>query len=99
MNISLDYDLTYTLDPESWNKFIDLMTDAGHKVYCFTLRYPSEMTLVYHSIGEKIEPKNCIPCSRESKYEKAKTLDINIDVWIDDNPQYVYENIPEDMLE
>ncbi len=35
--IALDYDNTYTMDPEGWNQFIELFHDRG--VYCVTYRY------------------------------------------------------------
>ena len=33
MNISIDYDDTYTKDPLMWNWFAQQALDRGHKVY------------------------------------------------------------------
>lgn len=38
MIISIDYDLTYTLDPHFWNAFVKLAVDCGHKVIMITGR-------------------------------------------------------------
>lgn len=80
MKIGLDWDGTFTADPKSWQKFIDIMTLAGHEVYITTSRgedTPIEMT-----------PNNLagvIYCNFVAKKEVIP----EIDVWIDDNPYYI----------
>jgi len=39
MIIFLDYDRTYTLDPDMWDIFIVLAKANKHQVYCLTMRY------------------------------------------------------------
>ena len=39
MNIAIDYDDTYTLDPNTWDVIITTLEKAGHEVYCVTKRY------------------------------------------------------------
>ena len=39
MNIAIDYDDTYTLDPCVWEAIIQLLKDNGHNVFCVTKRY------------------------------------------------------------
>ena len=39
MNVAIDYDNTYTLDPVAWNKIINILLASNHKVYCVTKRY------------------------------------------------------------
>ena len=92
MNISLDYDETYTRDPEFWNQFIQLAKTAGHKIYCITLRSPQQSQEVYESIGEVIGKDNCIFTSMITKKSFAWSKKIRIDVWIDDMPVMIEES-------
>ena len=38
MKLSLDYDDTFTRDPETWYKIAMLLQQAGHTIYGFTMR-------------------------------------------------------------
>ena len=86
MNISLDYDNTYTRDPDSWNHFIYIMSAAGHRVYCVTLRTPEQGDEVRNSIGKLVE---CHFTSMQSKSKYMYARGISIDVWIDDMPSCI----------
>jgi len=79
MNIALDYDKTYTNDPELWDSFIRLSVDRGHSVAIVTMRYPSEC------VGEMQVP--VIYTSR-----KAKQDFYSADVWVDDSPVHIYKD-------
>jgi hypothetical protein len=89
MNISLDYDHTYTQDPELWNDIIKIMQAAGHRVYCVTARYHWESREVMDTVG-----KLCPVYFTERKAKKPYMLSLNIliDVWIDDTPQAILMN-------
>lgn len=89
MIIALDYDGTYTNDPEAWIKFIELFLTAGHEVICVTMRTPDEVTDMC-SILKDIIP--IIPTSRASKEKFLLKFNIKPDVWIDDNPFWIYED-------
>jgi hypothetical protein len=95
MNISLDFDDTYTRDPYMWDKFIELAHSVGHKVYCVTARcdeYHPERDEVYETIGKLIGKERCIfTCGRAKRPETYKHK-ISIDVWIDDMPDAITEN-------
>lgn len=84
MNIAIDYDDTYTLDKNLWNKIIDIFLKDGHKVFCITKRY--------EHIADDIRQDMKIPIiyATKSKLEAAIKKNINIDVWIDDKPQTIY---------
>ena len=86
MKIALDFDSTYTLDPDSWNKFIETFKNAGHQIYCVTMRYDNddERRDVVNSLHGKVD--NIIFTGRKSKLEYVASRGIKIDVWIDDNP-------------
>ena len=82
---SLDFDGTYTLDPEMWNEWVILAQARGHIIYCVTLRSPTYSVEVLGSIGAD----RCIFTSSEGKKEFTKQLNIDIDVWIDDIPEFI----------
>ena len=90
MNISLDYDNTYTLDPEGWDAVVDVMKLRGHKVYVVTLRTPSEGDDVRRQLSDKAEA--IIFTSRGAKADCVQMLGISIDVWIDDMPWFIYND-------
>ena len=95
MNISIDFDDTYTRDPEMWNIVIAQMQISGHKVYCVTARQPNEYdTLeVYSSIGRIVGSDNCYFTSMQSKKNYMFSKGIYINVWIDDNPDAIVHGI------
>ena len=88
MNISLDYDETYTRDPILWLNLIRIAKERGHKVYVVTMRYPEEGAEVLQELQRHVE--QVIFTSRQAKkqycYDNHK---LNIDVWIDDMPFFV----------
>jgi hypothetical protein len=94
MNISVDFDDTYTRDPAMWDSFIKLAQANGHTVYCVTMRGPWDMDRieVVDSIGKLIGKDNCIFTAGKAKGKFCFDLGICIDVWIDDMPSAVNEN-------
>lgn len=90
MNLSLDYDNTYTRDPHAWNQFITLMRNRGHKVYCVTMRTPGEGLQVFHDLTGKVD--GIAFTSRQAKKDYMFAQGINIDVWVDDMPLFCIED-------
>jgi len=86
MNIGLDFDDTYTRDPEAWNEFIYNFTSRGHTIYCTTFRFPEQSQQVYDSIGKVIGNDNCYFTAYTAKRQYMQSKGIMIDVWIDDQP-------------
>jgi len=82
MRIAIDYDGTYTRDPKMWDIFISNAKSHGHEIICVTMRYPHE---------EINMPCNIIYTSREAKARHTMMKNIEFDVWIDDNPLYIYQ--------
>ncbi|SAL79959.1 hypothetical protein AWB71_06015 [Caballeronia peredens] len=89
MNISLDFDGTYTEDPASWNHFIDTFTAAGHNVMIVTMRHESEANSTMKKLSKK---GRVIYTDRKAKEEFVAALGITIDVWIDDTPAWIYND-------
>lgn len=85
MIISLDYDDTYTRDPVFWLGFVRNAKQAGHTVFCVTMRNASErVDTVLANLVEDV-----IYTARAAKREATLARGIWIDVWIDDMPHFV----------
>lgn len=80
MNINIDYDDTYTANPDMWDEIIETMHKYDCKVYCITKR-----------LGSLDERKPQIPVIHavKSKLEASVASDVKIDIWIDDKPQSI----------
>lgn len=86
MIIALDYDKTYTLDQCCWNDIIYLLKHRSHKVICITMRYPHE------PIMDMPKDIQIYYTSRHAKLVWAKQNNIHVDIWIDDNPAWLFDN-------
>jgi histidinol phosphatase-like PHP family hydrolase len=86
MLIALDYDKTYTADKVLWNKFIQTANEHGHKIICFTMRYPDERIL---NMPSDIEIHYT---SRKAKKVWAEQNGFLVDIWIDDRPAWLFED-------
>jgi hypothetical protein len=79
--ISIDYDDTFSVCPETWTKVVHLLRSAGANVFCVTARRP-DMAItdfpgeVYYTSGE---PK--------AQYMREQYVDVNI--WVDDWPELI----------
>lgn len=82
MIVGLDYDGTYTRDPETFDRLITQFTNAGHKVICITMRrYPEEQI--------KVPGIDVVYTDRRAKALYAEENGIQIDIWIDDKPRWL----------
>ena len=90
MNISLDYDETYTRDPEFWDLVISAAHYQDHKVYCVTMRSAAECDDVFASLMNKVDGIFCT--NRQAKEKYMFKEGIMIDVWIDDMPFFILNN-------
>ena len=91
MNISLDFDDTYTRDPILWDEFINRAQERGHTVYCITARPPTKENKaeVYEALAKLIGKDNCLFADCKAKAKFAFENNVFIDVWIDDLPSNV----------
>lgn len=90
MNLSLDYDNTYTRDPVFWDAFIGMAKRYGHRVYCITMRTPAEGEEVVRYLGHQVD--SILFTSRGNKHDYAFKHHVSIDVWIDDMPYFILNN-------
>lgn len=89
---SLDYDGTYTRDKDLWNNFITLLKQKGHKVYVVTMRYdhPTEAYEVRQDLEGKVD--GFFFTGRQAKKPFMKEQNIWVDIWIDDQPEFILGN-------
>lgn len=89
MIICLDYDDTYTLDPEFWEMVIAAAQWRGHTVILATMRYPAETDYGLLGLGKSID---VIFTSRQAKRPFLAELGYRPDVWIDDSQHWIYQD-------
>lgn len=87
MRIALDFDGTYTEDPEFWNGFIIAAQRKDHTVQIVTFRekdtpLPNEDW--FRDIGVLV-----FYTAREAKKRYMDRMGLAIDIWIDDNPDLI----------
>lgn len=93
MQIGLDYDDTYTRDPDAWNQVILILMAAGHTVWCVSARHERVMKEVRDTVGQYVGEDACIGTNNVSKRSfMFVEHGVYIDVWIDDNPEFIIEN-------
>lgn len=87
MNVALDYDGTYTEDPELWLAFVRALELRGHNVWIVTMRYASETADMDKRIMELVD--GVVFTGRQAKRKACEERGIKIHVWVDDNPEAV----------
>lgn len=81
MLIALDYDGTYTADPALWDSFVASAVARGHRVICVTMRHETEAIIM---------PCEIIYTGRRAKMVSIDDLGLQIDIWIDDSPHWLF---------
>lgn len=88
MIISLDFDDTYTRDPEAWKQFIKLFRSRGHTVYVVTMRYELyEGDLVKRELAHLVD--GIFFTGRLLKEKFMLDRGIMVQVWVDDMPRAI----------
>lgn len=93
--IALDYDDTYTADPELWQMFIMRAEKRGHRVYIVTCRRDTDENRL-EVYGDRESTLTGLPWSRHiftglaPKKWFCEQRGIKIDIWIDDMPECIY---------
>jgi hypothetical protein len=92
MTISIDYDRTFTADPRLWGEFAKQSAAAGNRVVMVSRRPDTaeNQAAMAEALGEYIEAFSDVLLVGETmKDEAAKAAGIEVDVWIDDSPQFI----------
>ena len=84
MNIALDFDDTYTRDPEFWDEFIQSALTKGHDIRIVTFRKSRMTDPMLDKIGIPV-----IYTEFTQKRVFTNKLGWIVDVWIDDSPEFI----------
>jgi len=85
---ALDYDETFTADPDFWRQFIALAASFGHTVTCVTCRRETMDNAM--QIGGDV-PAQVVFTDHGAKKAVCEMKGVHIDVWIDDDPRCIIE--------
>lgn len=88
MNIALDFDDTFTADPELWADFVNVAKGRGHIIYCVTARRNTAENIaeITAQFTEYMIDIPIIFSNLKSKLQTVQEYGIRIDIWIDDAP-------------
>lgn len=92
MLIALDYDGTYTADPDLWRAFIRNAQARGHQVFVVTMRHgPQHDQPEHHDVERQLAglADRIIYTGRRAKRPHVEFLGHRVQVWIDDKPHWV----------
>lgn len=79
--ISVDYDDTYTEDPEMFEQIMELMKKRGHIPVIVTARNKEK-----HPISSRFE---VFYTNGENKAQFMRNVGLEVDIWIDDWPELI----------
>ena len=88
ISIALDYDDTFTADPDLWRAFIADAVARGHSVVCITARRKT-LENQQELAREMPEGVRVHFSYDEPKADYAKRNGVPVDVWIDDHPGWI----------
>jgi len=91
--VALDYHNTYSADPKFWDTFIYMCWMRKWDVYCVShTTDDKEKKDLFDSIGKVIGKKNVILTEGQAKQPYCEKHNIDIDIWIDNNPLHIIED-------
>lgn len=92
MIYGLDYDDTFSADAELWHAWAKLAVKRGHRVIGVTARNRDQ--IIDHAMFLDA-CESIVYCAGHAKYDVVLDhMDLAIDVWIDDKPQYILQSWP-----
>jgi hypothetical protein len=93
LTISIDFDRTFSADPELWGQFAREAVSQGNVVVMITRREdtPEDRAKIEETLGEYFDAFSMIVLAGGSrqKEEAASEAGIKVDIWIDDSPQTI----------
>lgn len=84
MLLALDYDQTYTRDPDFWDEVVALGVRRGHQFVCVTNRALPPGTAKAERVPTPTIPVVC--AGDQMKADAARNAGYTVSVWIDDMP-------------
>lgn len=92
MTVSIDFDRTFAADPALWGEFAEDAAEAGNTVVMVSRRpdTPENQQIIRETLGEYAEYfSQVLLVGEQMKDEAAKAAGVEVDVWVDDSPQFV----------
>jgi len=93
LTISIDFDRTFSADPELWGQFAREAVSQGNVVVMITRREdtPEDRAKIEETLGEYFDAfsKIVLAGGSRQKEEAASEAGISVDIWIDDSPQTI----------
>lgn len=91
--IALDYHNTYSADPKFWDTFIYMCWMRKIDVYCVTHHTGEKQNdKLLDSIGKILDKDHIIFTMGKAKEDYCKSIGLDIDIWIDNNPIHIIED-------
>lgn len=89
LTIAIDFDDTFTADPMLFSELIKHAVARGHKCYIVTARRNTVDNV--DLVNAQLDFWQCqcpvVFSNLGSKIAKMKAMDIEVDIWIDDDPR------------
>ena len=92
MTLSIDFDRTFAADPALWGEFARKAVADGNTVVMVSRRpdTPENQQEVGETLGDYREAfAQVLLVGERLKDEAAREAGIEVDVWVDDSPQFV----------
>jgi hypothetical protein len=93
MTISIDFDRTFAADPQLWGQFAAKSVADGNTVVMISRRpdTPEDRQTVTETLGQYAPAFSQVLLvgSETLKADAAQAAGINVDVWVDDSPQFI----------
>jgi hypothetical protein len=83
----IDFDDTFTADPELWSLFIELAESRGHRCVIVTQRAPAYEGELRDLVGADVAIAFCAGATKD---QACRQLGLSVDVWVDDYPAAVH---------
>ena len=101
MTISIDFDRTFSADPQMWGEFARKSVSDGNTVVMISRRPESDREEVISSLGDYAESFSQVLLvgGDTLKADAAQAAGIAVDVWVDDSPQTITPAKPCDECE
>jgi HK97 family phage portal protein len=91
MTISVDFDRTFSADPQLWGEFARKAVADGNRVVMISRRPEADRGEVIASLGDFAESfSDVLLVGNDTlKDDAAQAAGIAVDVWVDDSPQFI----------
>jgi HK97 family phage portal protein len=91
LTISIDFDRTFAADPQLWGEFARKSAAEGNTVVMISRRPEEDRQTVTETLGEYADAFSQVLLvgGDTMKADAAQAAGIEVDVWVDDSPQFI----------